>query len=127
MFAAFRVVRLLSLQVGRQADAVTRAIDLGQAQRRDATRPVLAVTVQALEEHVEPAMAGFRLAITNAGAGPAFAVVVTLVGLPALVEADAPVLTGASRDLIMTGQTLALDFATTEPGQRSTRHPGPRD
>ena len=127
MYAAFRVVRLLSLQVGRQADAVTRAIDLGQAQRRDAARPVLAVAVQALEEHAEPTAAGFRLAITNAGSGPAFAVVVTLVGLPALAEAAAPMSAGASRDLVMVGQTLPLDFTTTEPARRGTRHAGPRD
>jgi hypothetical protein len=34
---------------------------------------------------------------------------------------------GASRDLIMVGQTLVLDFTTTEPGVRGTRHAGPRD
>jgi hypothetical protein len=127
MYAAFRVVRLLAQQVGIQASAVARAVDLGQAQRRDAARPVLAVTVHALEERAEPTTAGFRLAVTNAGSGPAFAVVVTLVGLPSLVEADAPVSAGASHDLIPVGQTLALDFAATEPGLRGTRHTGPRD
>jgi hypothetical protein len=126
-YAAFRVIHLLSLRVGLQADAVTRAVDLGQAQRRDAARPVLAAAVWPLDGHAEPAAAGFRLAITNAGSGPAFAVVVTLVGLPALVEATAPASVGVSRDLIMVGQTLALDFAAPEPARRGTRHAGPRD
>jgi hypothetical protein len=48
MYAAVRVVRLLSLQVGLQADAVIRAVELGQAQRRDAARPVLAVAVRSM-------------------------------------------------------------------------------
>jgi hypothetical protein len=126
-YAAFRIVRLLARQVGIQAAAVARAVDLGQAQRRDAIRPVLAAAVHALEGHAEPTTAGFRLAVTNAGPGPAFAVVVTLVGLPALVEVAAPVSAGASPDLIMAGQALALDFTTTEPSRRGTRHPRPRD
>jgi hypothetical protein len=127
VYAAFRMVGLLARQAAVQADAVVRAIDLGQAQRRDAVRPVLAVAVRALDGHAEPTTAGFRLAVTNAGSGPAFDVVVTLVGLPTLVEADAPVSTGASRDLVMVGQTLALDFAATGPARRGTRHAGPRD
>jgi hypothetical protein len=126
-YAAFRMVRLLTQQVGIQAAAVARAVDLGQAQRQDAIRPVLAAAVHALEGHAEPTTAGFRLAITNAGSGPAFAVVVTLVGMPTLVEVASPVSAGASRDLIMAGQTLALDFTTTESSRRGTRYPGPRD
>ena len=117
VYAAFRMVGLLARQAAVQADAVVRAIDLGQAQRRDAVRPVLAVAVRALDGHAEPTTAGFRLAVTNAGSGPAFDVVVTLVGLPTLVEADAPVDTGAFRDLVMVGQTLALDFAATGPAR----------
>ena len=35
--------------------------------------------------------------------------------------------TGTSHDLIMAGQTLALNFTTTEPSRRGTRHAGPRD
>jgi hypothetical protein len=52
---------------------------------------------------------------------------VTLVGLPALVEAAAPVSAGASHVLISVGQTLALDLTATEPGLRGTRHAGTRD
>jgi hypothetical protein len=126
-YAAFRMVRVLARQVGIQTAAVARAVDLGQAQRQDAIRPVLAAAVHALEGHAEPTTVGFRLAVTNAGAGPAFAVVVTLVGMPTLVEVAPSVSTGASRDLIMAGQTLALDFTTTEPSRRGTRHAGPRD
>jgi hypothetical protein len=73
-YVAFRVIRLLCQQMGAQADAVARAIDLGQAQRRDAARPVLAVTLRALEGHAEPTTARFGLSLTNAGTGPAFAV-----------------------------------------------------
>ena len=76
-YAAFRMVRLLAQQVSIQAAAVARAVDLGQAQRQDAIRPVLAAAVHALEGNAEPTTAGFQLAITNAGPGPAFAVVVT--------------------------------------------------
>jgi hypothetical protein len=53
-YAAFRMVRLLARQVGIQAAAVARAVDLGQAQRQDAIRPVLAAAVHALEGHAEP-------------------------------------------------------------------------
>ena len=126
-YAAFRMIRLLSQQVGAQTDAVVRAVDLGQAQRRDAARPVLAVAVRAPQEHAEPTTAGFRLTVTNAGTGPAFAVVVTLVGMPTLIEVTEPAPTGASPDLVMVGQTLALDFAATEPSRRGSRHAGPRD
>ena len=126
-YAAFRMVRLLAQQVSIQAAAVARAVDLGQAQRQDAIRPVLAAAVHALEGHAEPTTVGFRLAITNAGSGPAFAVVVTLVGMPTLVEVASSVSAGASHDLIMAGQTLALNFATAEPSRRGTRHAGPRD
>jgi hypothetical protein len=127
MYAAFRMARLLSQQVGIQAGVIARAVDLAQAQRRDAARPVLAVALHALGGHPEPTTAGFRLAVTNAGSGPAFAVVVTLVGMPGLIEAGAPAFAGASDDLIMAGQTLALDFTATEPSRRGTRHAGPSD
>src|SRR5215212_2341352 len=127
IYAAFRVVRLLAQQVGIQASAVARAIDLGQAQRRDAARPVLAVAVRPAEEHAEPTTAGFRLAVTNAGSGPAFAVVVTLVGMPGAIEAAAPASAGASPDLLMAEQTLALDFIATEPSRRGARRAGPTD
>jgi hypothetical protein len=126
-YAALRMVRVLSQQVGIQAEAVARAVDLGQAQRRDTVRPVLAVAMHALEEQAEPTTSGFRLAVTNAGSGPAFAVVVTLVGMPGLMEAAAPASAGASPDLIMAGQTLALDFAATAPSRRGARHAGPTD
>jgi hypothetical protein len=126
-YAALRVIRLLSRQVAAQADAVARVVDLGQAQRRDAVRPVLAVALRALEPHAEPTTARFRLNLTNAGTGPAFDVVVTLVGMPTLAEAAEPAASGVSPDLVMVGQTLALDFATTEPSRRGARHAGPRD
>ena len=67
------------------------------------------------------------MVLTNAGAGPAFDVVVTLVGMPTLTEVADPAPTGASHDLIMVGQALALDFTATEPARRGTRHAGPRD
>ena len=127
VYAAFRMVRLLSQQMGVQVDAVARVIDLGQAQRRDAVRPVLALAVRALEADAEPTTARFRLALTNAGTGPAFDVVVTLVGMPTLIEVTDPASTGASPDLVMVGQTLALDFTTTEPSRRGSRHAGPRE
>lgn len=126
-YAALRAIRLLSQLVGAQADAVARVVDLGQAQRRDAARPVLAMALRALEADAEPTTARFRLALTNAGTGPAFDVVVTLVGMPTLAEATDPAASGASPDLVMVGQTFALDFTTTEPSRRGSRHAGPRD
>jgi hypothetical protein len=126
-YAALRAIRLLSRQVGAQAVAVARVVELGQAQRRDAVRPVLAVALRALEAHAEPTMARFRLVLTNAGTGPAFDVVVTLVGLPNVAEVTDPAASGASPDLVMVGQTLTLDFAATEPARRGARHAGPRD
>jgi hypothetical protein len=126
-YAGVRVIRLLSQQVGAQAAAVARVAELGQAQRRDAARPVLAVALRAIEADAEPTTARFRLAVTNAGTGPAFDVVVTLVGMPTLAEAAGSAASGASPDLVMVGQTLTLDYATTEPSRRGARHAGPRD
>jgi hypothetical protein len=126
-YAALRAIRLLCQLVGAQAAAVARVADLGQVQRRDAARPVLAVALRTLEADAEPTTAHFRLALTNAGTGPAFDVVVTLVGMPSLAEAAGPTAAGASPDLIMVGQTLTLDFTTTEPSRRGARHAGPRE
>ena len=48
-YAAFRMIHRLGHQVGAQANAVTRAVELGSVQRRDAARPVLALTLHPLE------------------------------------------------------------------------------
>lgn len=126
-YAALRAIRLLCQLVGAETGAVARALELGQAQRRDAVRPVLAVALRAPEAQAEPTTARFRLALTNAGTGPAFDVVVTLVGMPSVTEITDPAAAGASPDLVMVGQTLTLDFATPEPARRGARHAGPRD
>jgi hypothetical protein len=126
-YAALRAIHLLGQVVGAQAEAVTRVVDLGQAQRRDAVRPVLAVAVRALEANTEPTAARFGLDLTNAGTGPAFDVVVTLVGMPTLAEAPGSASSGASPALVMVGQTLTLDFTRPEPSQRGSRHAWPRE
>ena len=120
-YAHLRVIRLLGRQLGAQAEAMVRAIDLGQAQRRDAARPVLTLGLRTLEGDAEPTTARFRLTLTNAGTGPAFDVVVTPVGMPALAEVAAPASDGASHDLVAVGQTLALDFTASPPSRRGAR------
>jgi hypothetical protein len=85
------------------------------------------VALRSLEADAEPTTARFRLALTNAGTGPAFDVVVTLVGMPNVAEVTDPAASRVSPDLVMVGQTLTLGFAAAEPARRGARHAGLRD